>query len=149
MSATSYSSRAYQAAAVGTADPRHLVVMLFDAAVRFLHEAREAMEKGDCEGQCSAIVRVQKILSTLMSSLNLDIAPALGGGLWQLYNYIHSRLSEASMRDDLAILGEAIELTTCLRDTWRQAEIVCRNEERQPADEAPLLAAGGSHRGGA
>jgi flagellar protein FliS len=122
------------------------VVLLFDSAVRFLHRAQEAMRRGDYEGQCTDIIRTQKIFSTLMTSLDTSLAPQLTGSLRALYNWLHAQLTEASIRDDLPLLEQVTNITSNLRNAWRQAEANCRMEERAAAHETASPAPGSSSR---
>ena len=130
MRAIAYSTKAYQTAEAHAADPNHLVVLMFDSAVRFLHRAMAAMRAGDCEGQCTYIIRTQRIFSTLMASLDLNVEPQLASGLFNLYNWIHGNLTEASIRDDLQLLEEIITIASSLQNAWRQAEANCRQVAR-------------------
>lgn len=114
-------ARTYQETAQETPDQRHALVLLAEAIVRFLHQAREAIERRDYHGQCDRIIRAQRILSTLMASLDHSVAPELTAGLWGTYNWMHSSLTEVSIRDDVALLDEVLEVATHLCETWRQA----------------------------
>lgn len=122
------SLKVYQNTAADTADSKHTVVLLFDAAVRFLCGARQAMEAHDYEHQCENILRAQKIISTLMGSLNYEVNPEFAKNLWSLYNWLHMNLTEAGIKDDAELLGQIIEILTSLRDAWREAEATCRAE---------------------
>ena len=129
-------ARTYQAAAAETPDPRHALVLLTEGVVRFLHQAREAMRQGDCHGQCDGIVRAQRIISTLMSSLDRDAAPELTAGLWGTYSWMHNSLTEASIRDDETLLEEVLGVATGLHDAWRQARQELAQQETPAAQRA-------------
>ena len=124
------SALAYQRVEVESADPRRLVVMLFDAAVRFLHQAQGAMGRRDYEGQCEAIVRVQDILCELRCALDPD-AGEIAGQLGTLYSYMYSQLVEANLRDDLELLREITRQMEQMRDAWAEAERRERQEMRR------------------
>jgi flagellar secretion chaperone FliS len=115
------SALAYQRVDVESADPRRLVVMLFEAAVRFLYQAREAMARRDYEKQCGAIIRVQDILSELTCALDPD-AGEIAGQLRALYSYIYGQLVEANLHDDLELLGAIAGQVEQMRDAWAEAE---------------------------
>lgn len=134
MAASAYSARAYQSTEVGTSDPNHQVVLLFDAAVRFLHRAKAGIEAGDHFAQCEAILRTQKILSTLMAALDTKSDPTLGESLFRLYNWLYANLTEASIHDNVELLDAVLQIVTNLRDAWRQAEQNLRVERA----EAPV-----------
>lgn len=124
----SYPSKAYQNTAIDTADRKHTVVLLYDAVVRFLCGARQAMEAGDYEHQCENILRAQRIISTLMSALDRDLNPEFADSLWQLYNWLHANLTECGIKDDVALLDQIIDIVTRLRDAWREAELQARSQ---------------------
>lgn len=133
---TPYSARAYQATAIDTSDRNHQVVLLFDAAVRFLYQAQAGMEAQDYHAQCEAIVRTQRILSALMTALDREAGGELAENLFGLYNWLHNMLSEASITDDLSLLGEALAVMTGLRDAWRQAEQNLRSGQAEATEQA-------------
>jgi len=133
MAGITYSTKLYQQADVQTADKSHQLILLFDSAVRFLHQARDAMEAGNCEMQCTNIVRTQRIVSALMAALEPEFNPELAQSLWAMYNWIHANLTEASIKDDIILLGEILEIMTSLRDAWRQAAVQAREEVSAPA----------------
>ena len=149
MANVAYPNRAYQTTEAATADPRHLVVLLFDGMVRYLHRAREAMARGDHEAQCQSILRTQKILSALATALDEDVEPLFARRLFALYNWLHGKLTEASVGDDLALLEEVAGIVTAQRDAWRQAEANCRSEDSLKTPVVSPLVAGGRLRNAA
>ncbi|MFQ3611820.1 MAG: flagellar export chaperone FliS, partial [Fimbriimonadales bacterium] len=62
----------YLETAVETASPVRLVVMLYDGAIRFLNEAKQAIQNRDFETQNLKFQRAQRILAELISSLDFD-----------------------------------------------------------------------------
>src|SRR5690242_6689865 len=62
----------YLRAQVETASPTRLVVLLYDGAIRFCAQAIEAMQKRDLETQHINLLRVQRIISELIGSLNRE-----------------------------------------------------------------------------
>lgn len=121
-------AQTYQDTALDTADNKHLLVLLYDTALRHLHQAREQMAAGHLEAQCEAIIKAQRILSALMSALDSAPAPELAANLWNLYNWLHSQLAEASIRDEAEVLETVIEVLTKLGNAWREAEIACHQQ---------------------
>jgi len=116
-------ARTYQSAAQESPDERQTLVLLVEGLVRFLHQARDAMERGDNYEQCDRISRALRIISTLMASLDHAVAPELTNGLFRTYAWMHRSLTDASIRDDLSLLDEVLEVATLLHDTWRQAKL--------------------------
>lgn len=122
MMAQQYVQRAaqqYRTAQVATADPARLVLMLYDGAIRFATQGREAVEQGDFEAANRHLGRAQDIVTELAASLDFD-AGEISVNLEQLYEFINRRLVEANVKKDTAPLGEALNLLQELRDAWAQ-----------------------------
>jgi len=94
-------------------------MMLYEGAVRFCRQARQAITNEDIEGSYNALTRAQKIVLELSTSLNHDIAPELCDKLSALYTYIYRLLVDATMNRDGAKLDEAIKLLEYELETWR------------------------------
>lgn len=118
-------AQTYQNTALDTTDNKHLLVMLYDTALRHLYQARESMAAGELEDQCDSIVKAQRIISALMSSLDSDPAPELAENLWNLYNWLYGQLAEAGIRDDAETLETVIEVMGQLGEAWRKAAASC------------------------
>ncbi len=93
--------------------------MLYDGAIRFCQQALPALEKKDYDASFTALMRAQKIVLELSTSLKYNIAPELCEKLGALYNFIYRKLVDANTLHDPKLLGEAIDLLTYERDTWR------------------------------
>lgn len=101
-----------------TATPEELRLMLYEGALRFCRQAREALEKRDFENSYEGIMRAQKIVLELSTSLNHSIAPELCEKLSSLYTYIYRRLVDANLERTIEPLDEAIRLLDFERETW-------------------------------
>lgn len=127
-------TRMYQNTAADTADPNHTVVLLFEGAVRFLHQAQAAMQQKNYEDQCDNIIRVQRILSVLLTALDETVDPQICLALRGTYTWLHANLTEASLNDDLELLAVIIGILVNLRDAWRHAEQNVRTEPHRVPD---------------
>ena len=107
---------------VDQAKPLGLVVMLYDGAIRSIHEARAAMQRGDRKAKGHAISKALRIIEEgLRASLDHGVGE-MSKNLGDLYIYINSRLLSAHLRDDEAALAEALDLLRPLRDAWQAIE---------------------------
>ncbi|MDH7577278.1 MAG: flagellar export chaperone FliS [Bacillota bacterium] len=111
----------YRQAQVLTAPPERLVLMLYDGAIRFLDEARAALNARDTARVHERVTRVQDILTELMATL--DFSYEISGNLYRLYEYLHGRLVQANLKKEAAPLDEVQRLLRELCDTWTQALI--------------------------
>lgn len=102
-----------------TASPQELRLMLFGGAIKFCRQGKESLAKKDYEASYNALMRAQKIVLELSTSLNRDMAPDLCDKLSGLYTYIYRLLVDANMNRVSAPIDEAIELLEYEQQTWR------------------------------
>lgn len=115
----------YRNAQIETASPDRLLIMLYDGAIRFLGQAREALSHQELERANNLINRVQDIIAELMSTLNFD-AGEISHHLFRLYEYMNYRLIEANLRKDPAPAEEVERMLRDLREAWQQAAQIAR-----------------------
>jgi len=77
----------------------------------------------------TALVRAQKIVLELNTSLNHEADEQLCGKLASLYNYVYRRLVDANLERDDSPIHEAIRLIEYERETW---VMVMRKLEQEP-----------------
>jgi flagellar protein FliS len=124
-------ARAYQAQAVLTASPGHLVLMLYDGALRFLGHARDALEAPEemprrIEIINTNLIKAQNILAELQGGLNLEAGGEFAKTLFRLYDYHNRRLFEANLKKQVAPVVEVEDLVRQLREAW--AEMLLKQE---------------------
>lgn len=93
-----------------TASPGKLLIMAYDAAIRFAKTAAEKMKEGKLDQQSENIRKVQNIILELMSSLDMKVDRQLAENLYSLYSYIFDRLTHANIKDDPQALEEVIQI---------------------------------------
>ena len=101
-----------------TASPEMLQLMLWDGAIRFAEQGKEAIAKKDIEGSYRLLVRAQKIVMEMNASLRHDVNPELCKNLAALYNFIYRRLVDGNVRKDAVPVNEALGLMRHQRETW-------------------------------
>jgi len=109
-----------------TATPGKLLVMTYDAAIRFARVASEKMKEGKLDEQSTNIRKVQNILLELISCLDPKADPHLAANLHSIYDYMFNRLTHANIKDDADALEEVIEMLSELRSAWSDAELLIR-----------------------
>ena len=98
--------------------PLELVVMLYDGAIRFATEARAAIVTRDIARRGNAISRAMAILSELQSTLDLEKGGEIAANLDKLYTFVRDRLVDASVKQDVRPIDEALRVLETLRDGW-------------------------------
>ncbi|KOY82382.1 flagellar export chaperone FliS [Lysinibacillus macroides] len=103
---------------VATASPGELTLMLYEGCLKFLHQARVAIQDENRQGKDANIQKAQAIIHELMTTLNMDYD--MSKNMFALYEYMNHRLLEVHMQDDLVILEEVEGLIREFHDTWKK-----------------------------
>lgn len=113
-------AQAYLQTQVQSRTPVELVVMLYDGALKFLGQARDAMDSGNLITKRQALSRGLAIIQELQNMLNMEAGGEVAARLDGLYTYVQGRCYEANAQRNPAGLDEAIKLLTPLRDAWAE-----------------------------
>jgi flagellar protein FliS len=109
---------AYRQTEVQSRTPLELVVMLYDGAVRFVYQMREAMVRGDVPARHQASARALAVIAELQNTLDMERGGAVAQQLDALYTYLSGRVLEATMRNETAPLDDAVRVLHTLRESW-------------------------------
>ncbi|MGG4451676.1 flagellar export chaperone FliS [Brevibacillus porteri] len=112
-------AQAYQSNQATTATPADLTLMLYNGALKFIKQAKSAIEEKNVTKAHEASLKVQNILYELMSTLKSEYE--ISKEFVMLYEYMLQRTIEANIRKDLDILNEVEDLFIQFRDTWKEA----------------------------
>jgi flagellar protein FliS len=131
----STSSSAYRANAVLTASSPQLIVMLYDGARRFLHQASVAMAERQPAVAHGRLRRAEYILRHLRNTLDMDQGE-IPANLHAIYEFCLRQCQKARMAQDPEVLDQINAMLGQLRESW--ATIA---EQAQGADAAPVAPA--------
>jgi flagellar protein FliS len=110
----------YRKTQAQTATRGDLLLMLYDGAIRFASQARDAMERHDVVAAHNSVVRVEDIVRELTVTLNHDASPEISGRLASLYDFMMHLLIQANLEKSIEPLDQVIGMLSELRDVWRQ-----------------------------
>lgn len=106
---------------VSQADPHQLVSLLFDALQQSILAAKGAIFSANIPAKGAAIGRAVRILEEgLKAGLDLERGGELAVNLRNLYDFCIVRLTEANLRNDVAILDEVMGLIRPVADGWNE-----------------------------
>jgi flagellar secretion chaperone FliS len=130
---TSYasaSSGAYRANAVLTASSPQLIVMLYDGARRFLHQAGVAMTERDIATAHNRLRNAEHILRHLRNTLDMSQGQ-IPANLSSIYEFALRQCQRARFEQNPKLLEQISELLGQLRSSW--ATIAAQHDAAQSA----------------
>lgn len=109
----------YAQTQVRSSTPLELVVLLYDGALRSAAAAREAMARRDVPARRAALSRMLAIIAELQNTLDIERGGKIAADLDGLYDWVTSRLLDATVKQSVGPIDEAVRVLVPLRDAWR------------------------------
>ena len=114
-------ARTYFQTQVTTTTQGDLLIMLFDAALKFLRQAKEKIAEKNYAQKGILISKALDILSELQGSLNAQKGGDLADRLQKLYFFCSTRLLAANLKLDVTKIDEVMHIMEGLRDAFNEA----------------------------
>lgn len=111
----------YKQTSVQSASREKLLLMLYEAAIKFTKKAIIACEKKDIAERGMNIGRAFDIVMELNNTLNHKVSPELCANLERLYMFITEQYTQANIKGDPKPLRDALKILETLNDAWVQA----------------------------
>ena len=114
----------YQGAAINTASPAELTLMLYNGAIKLCNLALIGMEEEDIMKAHNNLMKAQRIIRELQATLNFKYEVSKDFDL--IYTRILNSLLAANIKKDTDKLNEALEDIRGIRDVWTQVMKVAK-----------------------
>lgn len=124
---------AYRQTEVQSRTALELVVMLYDGGLKFLHQTREAIARGDIAARRDASARALAIVSELQNTLNMEQGGDVARQLDELYTYVNGRILQAAMDNSVGPVDDAARVLSMLRESWAAIAVPTEQPERGAA----------------
>lgn len=125
-------TKAYISTQVTTTTQADLLILLYDGAIKYLAQARDAIERKDVKAKGQLLGKASDVVNELMSSLNKDKGGEIAENLARLYFYCNSRLLTANLKMDVEAIDQVVNILRGLRSAY--AEI----REIAPTSQTPV-----------
>lgn len=102
-----------------TASKEQLQLMLYDGAIRYSNQARDAIEKKDFETSYDRLTRAQNIMMEMINGLNYDINRELCERMASIYMFVYKKLLDANMHHNTSDIDDALKVLSIERETWQ------------------------------
>ncbi|WP_027721397.1 flagellar export chaperone FliS [Maridesulfovibrio zosterae] len=123
-------AHAYLSTQVHTTSKGELLLMLYDAAIKFMKQAKIKIDEKDYAAKGILISKAIEVISELTSSLNKEKGGSLAENLSQLYLFCNTRLLQANLKMDTTKLDEVITIIDGIASAYRE---IIPTEEAQAA----------------
>lgn len=131
-------AKAYLTTQVETTTQGELLLMLYEAAIKFLKRAQKEIDRKDYAKKGIYISKAMAIIHELSESLNKerggDITPRLGA----LYEFCTAQLIKANIRLDNKMIDEVIKILDGLRSAYAQIVPGGEGKVAQTAAKSPV-----------
>jgi len=124
----------YRNARVSTINRGDMVVLVYDAAIKYLEEVKICMQKKDYNGKGMYMDRAFAAINELRTSLSFDYDRKIAESLSQLYFFMTKQMSNATLKNDIKSVDVVIDILKGLKEAWEQA---AKNEKSQKPVTAP------------
>lgn len=122
MNYSNLASKSYKTASISTVSPGKLILMLYDGALKFMHQAEQGFKDSNFirrnETVNNNLIKAQKIINELQNSLDLSVEGDLPKTLNDLYDYCFNRLEIANIQKKPEAIKEAYKVISDLRSAW-------------------------------
>jgi flagellar secretion chaperone FliS len=123
----------YKKASVESASKEKILLMLYEGAIRFIKQAKEANAAKKVKERGELIGRAYDIVMELTSSLDFKVGGSMATNLEQLYVYVLEELTRANITGQEKHLDNSLKILAILYDGWIKAIESIKKKESQGA----------------
>lgn len=105
---------------VQNSSPAERVVLAYDGAIRFLMNARRAVEENNVETRFINNKKAADIISYLMDTLDMEQGGEIAENLRRVYFYMLRRIVEVDVKNSVEPIDDVIVQLKQLRTSWEK-----------------------------
>lgn len=114
-------ANAYKKTHISTANRGQLLLMLYEAAIRNLKKANEALDQNNIALKGQMIGKTHDIINELLNSLDFSVGGNIARDLERLYNFMTEQLVQANMENSKEKITVVCNLLSTLLEGWQGA----------------------------
>lgn len=121
------------AAATQTVARTKQIVLLYEGAIRFLQQAREAMVENRIEDRYKLLMKSSDIIGGLQACLDFDQGGQIAQILYGFYASIDGRIFSVHRTGSIDTVDQIIAELRQMRDVWQEIDNQTGGSEEAPA----------------
>ncbi|SFH51544.1 flagellar export chaperone FliS [Pisciglobus halotolerans] len=110
----------YKQNQIMTANPKKLIVLLYDGCIKNMKQAELAIHEQQIEQANHALKKAQDIILELQSTLNFEAGGDIAQNLNDIYIYLMDKLIESNIKKDAELVLQSRKLLEDLREAWTE-----------------------------
>ena len=122
----------YRQQQILNAAPAERIVLLYNGAIKFLTQAKQAIEAGDIQERYNNNKRAGDIVIYLQDTLDMENGGEIAENLYRIYGYMQRRLMDVDIRNDASAIDDVIAKLQELNVSWKK---VAAGEARQTQED--------------
>jgi flagellar protein FliS len=107
----------YLKARIESASPLGLIVLMYEAAIKFLKLAREDFMDNNIESACDHLIRTQNIIRELQKALDMNVQE-LSPQLYSIYDFMIRQLIQANVKRKVEPIDTVLGMLEELKEAW-------------------------------
>jgi flagellar secretion chaperone FliS len=127
----------YKQTSVTSASREKLLLMMYEAAIKFTKKAVIACEINDIAERGLNIGKAYDIIMELNNTLNFEVGGDIAKNLEALYVYMTDQLTKANISGDASHLHVVLKLLNTLNDGWVKAIDSLKKKKDEPPSKGP------------
>lgn len=109
---------AYQKTSIQTASKEELILMLYNGAIKYTHNAIDFLDQKNVAEASKNICRAQAIVVELLNSLNFEIGGEIAKNLEYLYSVMVDNLTVSNFEHTVEPLKLNLQIMERLKNAW-------------------------------
>lgn len=122
------------ASATQTVAKTQQIVILYDAAIRYLQQVKEAIQEKRIEDRYNLLIKASELVFGLQSCLDFENGKDIARILYNFYSSIDNRIFSIHRTNSLETCDEIIAELKQMRDVWKEID---ETTASAPVAEAP------------
>jgi len=116
-----YGANAYSQASKNVS-PMKAIIMLYEGAIRLIHDARRANEEQDYEARFNAVDKASKIILGLQGQLDFENGGDISPMLHEFYDNLFMRMMQINSRNSEPVIEDVLTSLQSMKETWASVE---------------------------